>query len=205
MSKSEADNCKKIEIWWLLRDIKERGGYKYTTVSWGENGSHGSISVQVSISSEEKYARFIYTQTDNYSGEKKDFDYKVPIITTPCHLGGERYWFKCPLYKKGNYCGRRVGVLYKDGDWFGCRHCYELTYSSRKVNKNYKLYSTFRILELDMKIEKLEEKAKRYTYRGKPTKKRQRIEKLYSEKLGNYRVFLDTEKGLNFNKKGRKI
>jgi hypothetical protein len=31
------------------------------------------------------------------------------------------------------------------------------------------------------------------------------IEKLYSEKLGNYRVFLDTEKGLNFNKKGRKI
>ena len=56
-----------------------------------------------------------------------------------------------------------------------------------------------------MKIEKLEEKAKRYTYRGKPTKKRQRIEKLYSEKLGNYRVFLDTEKGLNFNKKGRKI
>jgi hypothetical protein len=204
MSKTEADNCKKIEIWWLLRDIKDRGGYKYTTVTWGENGSHGRVSVEVSINNTEKYARFIYTQTDNHSGEKKDFDYRAEIVTTSCHLGGERYWFRCPLYKNKQSCGKRVGVLYKDGDWFGCRHCYELTYSSRNVNKGYKHYSTFRILELTTEIEKLEEKAKRYTYRGKPTKKRERIEKLYSEKLGNYRVFLDTEKGLNFNKKGRK-
>ena len=148
MSKSEADWCKKIEIWWLLRDIKEKGGYKYTTVSWGENGSRGSISIQVSICNKEKYARFIYTQTDNSTGEKKDFDYKVPIVETPCHLGGTRYWFKCSLYKSGQYCGRRVGVLYKDGDWFGCRHCYDLTYSSRKVNKKYRYFPMFRVIEL---------------------------------------------------------
>jgi hypothetical protein len=133
MSKSEADWCKKIEIWWLLRDIKEKGGYKYTTVSWGEDGSRGSISVQVSVCDEEKYARFTYTQTDNSTGEKKDYDYKVPIVETTCHFGGTRYWFKCNLYKNNQYCGRRVGVLYKDGNWFGCRHCYELTYASRKV------------------------------------------------------------------------
>ena len=100
MSKSEADWCKKIEIWWLLRDIKEKGGYKYTTVSWGEDGSRGSISVQVSVCDEKKYARFIYTQTDNSTGEKKDYDYKVPIVETPCHFGGTRYWFKCNLYKR---------------------------------------------------------------------------------------------------------
>lgn len=203
MSKSEADGCKKIEIWWLLRDIKQRGGYKYTTVSWGENGSRGSVSVEVSLNGEEKYARFVYTQTDNSTGEKKDFDYKVPIVETPCHLGGTRYWFKCSLYKSGNYCGRRVGVLYKDGDWFGCRHCYELTYSSRKVNKRYKLYPMFRVLELDGQIERLEMKAKRYTYRGKPTKKRQKLERLYAQSVNNYQDFQRTEKGLIFNKKGR--
>ncbi len=193
MSKSEADWCKKIEIWWLLRDIKEKGGYKYTTVSWGENGSRGNISVQVSVWDEEKYARFIYTQTDNSTGEKKDFDYKVPIVETPCHLGGTRYWFKCSLYKSGQYCGRRVGVLYKDGDWFGCRHCYDLTYSSRKANKKYRYYPMFRVIELDAKIEKAYEKAKRYTYRGKLTKKRQKIEKLNAEAMYYYKRFAQTK------------
>lgn len=189
MSKSEADWCKKIEIWWLLRDIKEKGGYKYTTVSWGENGSRGSVSIQVSVCNEEKYARFIYTQTDNSTGEKKDFDYKVSIIETPCHLGGTRYWFKCHLYKSGVYCGRRVGVLYKDGDWFGCRHCYDLTYSSRKKNKKYRYYPMFRVIELDAEIDKAYKKAKRYTYRGKPTKKRRKIEKLNAEAIYYYQKF----------------
>ncbi|NCU28709.1 MAG: hypothetical protein EOM85_03515 [Candidatus Moranbacteria bacterium] len=189
MSKSEADWCKKIEIWWLLRDIKAKGGYKYTTVSWGENGSRGSISIQVSVCNEEKYARFIYTQTDSVTGEKKNFDYKVPIIETPCHLGGTRYWFKCSLYKSGQYCGRRVGVLYKNGDWFGCRHCYDLTYSSRKANKKYRYYPMFRVLELDAEIEKAYKKAKRYTYRGNPTKKRKKIEKLSEEAMHYYQRF----------------
>jgi hypothetical protein len=193
MSKSEADWCKKIEIWWLLRDIKEKGGYKYTTVSWGENGSRGSISIQVSICNEEKYARFIYTQTDNSTGEKKDFDYKVPIVETSCHLGGTRYWFKCSLYKSGQYCGRRVGVLYKDGDWFGCRHCYDLTYSSRKVNKKYRYFPMFRVIELDSQIDKAYAKAKRYIYRGKPTKKRRKIEKLNAEAMHYYQKFAQTK------------
>lgn len=189
MSKSESDWCKKIEIWWLLRDIKEHSGYKNSKISWGENGSRGNISVIVSMLNEEKYARFIYTQTDNSTGEKKDFDYRIPIVETPCHFGGTRYWFKCILYKNGQYCGRRVGVLYKDGDWFGCRHCYELTYISRKVNKRYHLYPLFRTIELETKIEKLSEKAKRYTYRGKPTKKREKIERLCREAIINYKHF----------------
>lgn len=205
MSKTEADDCKKIEIWWLLRDIKEKGGYKYTTVSWGENGSHGSISIEVSVNNSEKFARFIYTQTDRLSEEKKDFDYKVPIITTPCHLGGERYWFKCSLFKNGQHCGRRVGVLYKDGDWFGCRHCYELTYKSKNVNKGYKHYPMFRVLELRLEIDKLEEQSHRNTYRGKPTKKRVRLEKLYQEAMLQHRAFYETEKGLKVSKKGREF
>lgn len=178
MSKQEAEWCKRIEIWWLLRDIKQRGGYKYTTISWGENGSRGSVSVEVVMRESEKYARFIYTQTDNYTNEKKNFDYKVPIIQTPCNYGGYRYWFRCTLSKNGQYCGRRIGVLYKDGDWFGCRHCYDITYSSRNVNPNYRHYPYFKILDLDSKIEKICQKTKRYTYRGKPTKKMRKIEKL---------------------------
>ncbi|MCE9585088.1 hypothetical protein K8Q94_00505 [Candidatus Nomurabacteria bacterium] len=203
MSKSEADWCKKIEIWWLLRDIKKYGGYKHTTVSWGENGSRGSVSVQVSIWDDEKYARFIYTQTDNATGEKKDFDYKVPIVESPCHFGGTRHWFICTLSKNGQYCGRRVGVLYKDGDWFGCRHCYELTYSSRKVNKKYHLYPLLHTIELYDEIEKLSQKAKRQTYRGEPTKKQKKIERMYGEVFTNYKMFKIAENKLNTQTKGR--
>ncbi len=202
MSKSQTDDCKKIEIWWLLRDIKQ-SGYKSTTISWGENGSRGSVSVQVSIWGEEKYARFIYTQTDSSTGEKKDFDYKVPIIETQCHFGGKRHWFQCTLSKGDKYCGRRVGVLYKNGDWFGCRHCYELAYNSQNTNRRYKFYPMLRVVELGMQIEKLEKKTKRQTYRGKLTKKRQRLEALYAKSSLNYQDFQLTERGLYLGEKGR--
>lgn len=183
MSKTEVDWCKKIEIWWLLRDMSVHGKtYKNITISWGDNGSRGRISAEVSIWGEEKYARFTYTQTES-NGEKKDFDYKVPIIETPCHFGGTRFWFQCSLYKAGKYCGKRVGVLYKDGDWFGCRHCYELTYSSRNTNKNYRYYPLFKVLDLEGKIEKLAKTAVKYTHNGKPTKKRRKLAKLYEQSL----------------------
>lgn len=180
MSKTESDNLKKIQIWWLLRDVQD-GGYKNTTISWGQNGDRGNVGCEVNLWSEKKYARFHYTQTDNSSGEKKDFDYKVPLEKTPCHLGGFRYWFKCHLYKSGVYCGKRVGVLYKNGDWFGCRHCYELTYSSRNTNRGYKHYPLFRILDLGIKAEKIEANMKKSSYGGKPTKNRRKLEKIYRE------------------------
>lgn len=204
MSKTEADWCKKIEIWWLLRDMSIHGTtYKSTTISWGDDGSRGSISARVSLY-EEKYVQFIYTQTDNTTGEKKDFDYKVQLVETPCHLGGTRFWFECPLFKKGQYCGRRVGVLYKDGDYFGCRHCYELTYSSRNKNRNHYLNSLFRVLEIEMEEEKLYKKAKRFTYKGKPTKIRQKIAKLDGEMFRSYRQYTQIEKGVRLGTKGRK-
>lgn len=199
MSKSEADWCKKIEIWWLLRDMKNRS-YKNTTISWGEKGS---IGCEVNLWDNEPFVRFHYTQTDNSTGEKNDFDYKVPLVKTQCHFGSTRYWFKCSLYKSGQYCGRRVGVLYKDGDWFGCRHCYDLTYSSKNSNPRYKHYPIFRILDLDTRIEKAYEKAKRYTYRGKPTKKRRKIERLNAEAFYYYKRFQDTEKGLKLPERDR--
>jgi hypothetical protein len=58
------------------------------------------------------------------------FDYPVRLATTRCHLGGQRWWFLCPLTKNGVACGRRVRKLYRCGKYFGCRHCHDLTYRS---------------------------------------------------------------------------
>ncbi len=38
----------------------------------------------------------------------------IPIVTTPCHFGGERRWFLCPR------CGRRCQVIYQG---LICRKC----------------------------------------------------------------------------------
>ena len=47
----------------------------------------------------------------------------VGTQTTPCTLGGHRYWFTCPR------CDRRVAILYRLNRAFACRHCQNLTYA----------------------------------------------------------------------------
>ena len=180
--KTEADDVKKIETSFL----KKHGyfcGWKSGTITWtsGWSENKSSVGIEVSVMNNENYLRIHYTQTDRDSGEKKAFDYRIPLTTTLCHFGGRRYWFTCPWYRNGIYCGRRVGVLYKDGDYFACRHCYDLTYNSRKQNRKYRYHPLFSILDIDQKIEKLEEKIRTPYYRGRPTKKQRRLEQLYRQ------------------------
>jgi hypothetical protein len=175
-SKQEADYLKKVEIWWL----KKHGylnGWKSGGIEWKNEFSGDKSSIGIEACTIEGYVRFFYTQTEE-NGEKKKFDYKVQLTTTPCNYGGVRYWFICPLVKNGQPCGRQVGVLYKAGDYFGCRHCYELTYSSKNENRRYKSYPLLFWLKSWKKIEELEEKIKRPYYRGKPTRKQRRLEKI---------------------------
>jgi hypothetical protein len=64
------------------------------------------------------------------SGE--DVEVRVALETTSLHFGGARWWGRCPLIVNGVGCGRRVGKLYlpPGGRYFGCRHCYRLTYTN---------------------------------------------------------------------------
>ncbi|MFH1067896.1 MAG: hypothetical protein V1746_08355 [bacterium] len=80
----------------------------------------------------------IYTRTDTRTGEKSALDYKVRLVWTPCRFGGRRWWFICPLVINEKACNRRVGVLYLgNGKYFGCRHCYNLTYTSAKESHKF--------------------------------------------------------------------
>ena len=63
---------------------------------------------------------------------------RINFVSTPCFYGGHRWWFRCPVSVRDNVCTRRVGVLYLgEGEYFGCRHCYNLTYSSSKESGKY--------------------------------------------------------------------
>lgn len=194
--KTEADGVKKIETSFLKKhdyfDGWRSGTITWTSEGWGEeNKSSGGI--EVSTLEGENYMRIHYTQTDRDTQEKKDFDYKIPLTTTPCRYGGKRYWFICSMSKSGVYCGKRVGTLYKDGDYFACRHCYDLTYSSKKTNRRYKYFPLFNVISLEDKIEKLHSQIKHRYYRGQPTKKQRQLEKLYMMAGISYQRFARLE------------
>ena len=190
--KNEADDVKKIATSFLKKHGYFKGWLSGTMTwtrrgIWGENKN--SISIAVSAFDDDGYLQITYTQTDRDTDKKKDFDYKIPLTTTPCRYGGKRYWFICPWYKKGVYCGRRVGTLYKDGDYFACRHCYNLTYSSRKQNRRYNLFPLFNVITIEKKIDELHEKIKRPYYAERPTKKQRRLEILYRQAGLSYQKY----------------
>ena len=56
----------------------------------------------------------------------------VSLTRTYPHFGGVRWWFTCPLIRDGMACNRRVAKLYLPSgtEYFGCRHCHSLTYTS---------------------------------------------------------------------------
>lgn len=171
MSKTESDGLKKISTS-FLKEHKYFTGHRGGTITWTSRGwSENKSSVGVEVSTLENYLRIHYTQTDRYTEEKKEFDYKIPLTTTSCNYGGKRYWFTCPWFKNGTYCGKRVGVLYKDGDYFACRYCYNLTYESRNMSGPYKSLGS--IVSFP-EIEKIRAEVKRTHYKGKLTRKYKR-------------------------------
>ncbi len=184
-TKTEADSLKNISIAFLKKHKYLQGGYVSGTCKWTSHwsGSETSVGLAVAIRDTNKYLRIYYTQTE-MSGEKKEFDYEVPLTTTKCNYGGQRYWFICPLTVNGKYCGRRVGVLYKAGDYFGCRHCQKLTYKSRNRSRSRRSwYAAFNVLDMYEKVEEIESTMKRRYYAGKPTRKQRKVEKLRKQAI----------------------
>ena len=119
-----------------------------------EPGTRGSVrwskgeDALGSVGFEVKDGSFVldYRYRWNSSEEWEEVRYPVRLSWTPCNFGGSRPWFVCPGVVSGHYCGRRVAKLYGAGKYFLCRHCYDLTYESRKDGqKNRALHKCQRI------------------------------------------------------------
>jgi len=183
----EADFIKQLRIFLLKKE-----GYLDHSVSgiirWGEEDRTSAIRLESHMDEYHPFLRLLYAQTSE-EVNKQSFDYKIFLHKTPCNYGGYRYWFMCPLPRSGMTCGRLSAVLYKAGNYFGCRHCYNLTYQCRKHNTNYSLNSWIRSRKIMSKIEKLEQEVKRSEYRGKPTLKQRKLDQAYSQIEGEARKF----------------
>lgn len=63
----------------------------------------------------------------DYKKDGEAYRYSIVLTSTPCFLGGERLWFRCPSLN----CGRRAAKLYLGSRYFACRRCYRLAYQSQ--------------------------------------------------------------------------
>ncbi len=181
MSRPKTELSNSISIFWLNRHgfIPVGGGWASGSLVWTIGVSKSSVGFSVSIKqSSDDHLQLNYTHTDNLSGDKEPLDYRVALTTTPCRYGGVRYWFKCPLTKNGQPCGRRVGILYCVGKYFGCRTCGDIVYSSQMQGGKYRTSS---VSVPD--IEYLEKQIHRYYYRGQPTRKYLRLQKMNQKLL----------------------
>ena len=118
----------------LRQDVWQSGSWFWRNPRTSEKTS--SIGYESNtIDASRKWLRLHYTITRT----QEKLDYKVALQTTHPNYGGTRWWFTCPLVINGRPCSRRVGKLYlpPGGRYYGCRACYDLTYTSCQESHKY--------------------------------------------------------------------
>jgi len=116
----------------IVSDTRRMGAWIWTNSYTGERAA--SIGYEANTTVTLPWVRLSYTITPT-GGDPEHYDYKILLVTTRPHFGGVRWWFVCPLVG----CGRRVGKLYlpPGSRYYGCRHCYQLTYESCQESHKY--------------------------------------------------------------------
>jgi hypothetical protein len=177
MSKIVKEDCKNFSIYNLKKWGVIKNNYYSGSIIWTNNHTGKEDNIQYILNLENQYLEVRYKLRHDPSEEWKSIEYQIPLTKTACHFGKERYWFICPMSKKGQYCGKRVAKLYLSPyhDYFVCRHCLNLTYDSRNKNRRGRYGYVGMFLELDEEVRKLEEQIKIPYRAGKPTKKYRRL------------------------------
>jgi hypothetical protein len=127
MSRPTTEACMSIDIRSWHREGLLRAGQCFAhPLIWMAEPTEG-IGVLIKTN-----AVALMFRSRNWRGEYgPTLTQRVPIVWTPCTLGGRRPWFRCESYFRGRYCGRRVAIVYSCGGHFACRHCYRLVYESQ--------------------------------------------------------------------------
>ena len=174
MSKDICETSQALHISFLKKQGFLNGHYRSGTMTWthGWTGNQNKIEVISNVYGDDPHFRLSYTHT-NREGIKTELNYRIEVATTPCYFGGKRYWFICPLSRDGITCGRRVGVLYGAGKYFGCRKCHDLSYQSQQDNYSSKWHVLGKCLSKNFGEEEANLRVK--FWKGKPTKRYQSL------------------------------
>jgi len=156
-AKGTADDSCAIDANWMTREgFFDGDGRRSGSIQWSKAYSGketSSISYEVNVPQWWLRLRYRLVRND------RSFDYKIPLTATVLPWGGVRWWFVCALTCGGQYCGRRVGKLYlpPGGRYYGCRHCYNLTYKS--CNESRRFDHLYNLVGVEMGLRGCEVKA----------------------------------------------
>ena len=139
-AKTTVEECKILDCGKLQKDKLIREGVHHSgTLTWtncrtGEITSSAGFTVNT-LDPDTAWLELNYTITwkdDARCGEQEQIRERIGLTSTMLAWGKRRWWFRCQLIVNGKLCNRRVGKLYMppDGKYYGCRHCYDLTYES---------------------------------------------------------------------------
>ena len=87
------------------------------------------MDISISIQVNDDHLRFHNLSVSNHY-VWGDQDFRIDLSRSPCHFGGARPWFRCPVPD----CNRQVAILYLDGT-FACRKCLKLAYRSQRESE----------------------------------------------------------------------
>lgn len=161
----------------FLKDTGYLSGHWSGTIHWDNNHGEGSsIGVEIDVKDDYGFTKVKYTTVANSYDEAR-LEYYIHMVASPCNLGGQRWWFDCPLVRSGSPCGNRVRKLFKNGKYFGCRQCLRLCYASQNENRRYRT-GFFKIISDSSKAEQFRASFTREYYNGRPTRKMQRYRRL---------------------------
>lgn len=180
-SRITVEDCLKLDIKRMKQagDFEKGAGSSWT-ITWTKgSGFKSSVRYGLMNIDGKLHLWFDYTITNRASDKKKEMDYFVELSTTECNFGGTRYWFTCPLTINDVPCNRRVGTLYlpPNGEHFGCRHCYNLTYECQKEHD--KSADAFRKLSMARLMQSMDSKNPKIAIRA--IKESFRREKLWNK------------------------
>jgi hypothetical protein len=153
-AKATVEDCLTLSTTFLLRHkALQLGGRKGLRATWTVGLLQEPLTTIV-IDTHVDLEDEAYLEL-HYRLNGREYRYEISLVETALPWRGSRWWFLCPLARSGNPCGRRVSKLYVPPGlrYFGCRHCYDLTYTSSQKSLN-------RQLDLDRLFRKLAKKAR---------------------------------------------
>lgn len=141
--KIAVDDCVVLDTAWLAREQAfDRDGCPAAQMAWRDDRSPKPLaSVDYQVWLDDCLIRLHHA----VSGGSEQLAYNVGLTSTDLPWLGKRWWFICPLVIDGVSCQKRVGKLYlpPGGRYYGCRHCYDLTYESCRDSHRWdKLWRT---------------------------------------------------------------
>ncbi len=134
--KTTVEDCTILSISGLIEKALEHRSGSITWSIGGETFSSVGYSLLMRSAGLLLVLNYTFT-TGGRAGQSVELP--IHIQTTEPYFGGLRYWFTCPLAVSGQPCRRRVARLYRPPGavYFGCRHCYDLTYASAQEAHKY--------------------------------------------------------------------